>query len=86
MHDATSSEKILIVGAGAVGLVYGRHLQRAGCDVTYYVREKYRVQAQAGYPMYPLNTGGRGKPVVFAKFGIVTSAEQVAEAGPFTQV
>jgi hypothetical protein len=86
MSNSPASEKILVVGAGAVGLVYGRHLQRAGCDVTYYIRDKYRAQAQAGYPMYPLNTGGRDKPVVFDKFGIVTSAEQVAEAGPFTQV
>lgn len=80
---------ILIVGAGAVGLVYGRHSQLGGCRVTYYVREKYRTEAEAGYPMYPLNTLStkRGdKPVLFAEFDVVTSPEQIADAGPFDQV
>ena len=78
--------KILVVGAGAVGLVYGRHRALGGAQVTFYVREKYRAQAEAGYPMYPLNTQGRDKPVIFKDFGVVTSAEQVQQAGPFSEV
>ncbi|KAJ3381128.1 hypothetical protein HDU92_005572 [Lobulomyces angularis] len=33
--------KILIVGAGAVGAVYGYHLMKGGAEVTFMVREKY---------------------------------------------
>ena len=38
---SAEAPKVLIVGAGAVGLVYARHLQRGGADVSFFVREKY---------------------------------------------
>jgi len=85
--QATSSTRALLVGAGAVGLVYGRHLALAGVDVSFYVRDKYREQAQAGYAMYPLNRSNpRRAPVRFGGFGVVTSADEVRDAGPFDQV
>jgi 2-dehydropantoate 2-reductase len=46
---------VLIVGAGAVGQVYGRHLALGGARVSYYVREKYAVECRAGLVFYPLN-------------------------------
>ena len=36
--------KILIVGAGAVGLVYGHHFANEGHQVTFMVKEKYQAQ------------------------------------------
>jgi ketopantoate reductase len=32
--------RALVVGAGAVGQVYGHHLARGGADVAFYVRPK----------------------------------------------
>jgi hypothetical protein len=52
---SNSSPRVLIVGAGAVGQVYARHLQLGGAEVGLYVREKYASQARAGLRMYPLN-------------------------------
>ncbi len=81
-----SARSILVVGAGAVGQVYGRHLQLGGAQVTFYMRAKYRADAEKGYPMYPLNKQGRDKPVRFGDFGIVTDKAEVAAAGPFDEV
>jgi 2-dehydropantoate 2-reductase len=47
--------RVLIVGAGAVGQVYGRHLALGGADVHYYVREKYADEIRRGLAFYPLN-------------------------------
>ncbi len=71
--------KALLVGAGAVGQVYGRHLQLGGAEVSFFVKEKYRAQAEAGYTLYPLHDGR--EPVRFEGFGVLTDLEQVrAEA------
>ena len=34
--------KVLVVGAGAVGQVYARHLIRGGSEVLFWAKEKYR--------------------------------------------
>ncbi len=73
--------KILLVGAGAVGQVYGRHLQKAGHDVSFLVKEKYEAEARGGYVLYPLNESGRRCPVRFEGFGVL-----VRPAGGFDQV
>lgn len=67
--------KALIVGAGAVGMVYGRHLALSGAEVTFYVREKYRADAEAGFTVYPLNQGR--DPVAFAGAGVISTLEEV---------
>lgn len=67
--------KVLIVGAGAVGQVYGQALQRAGVDVSFYVKPKHADEAKAGYRMYPLN--GKREPIRFEGFGVVTTPEEV---------
>jgi len=43
------AKRILIVGAGAVGQVYGRHLTLAGCDVSVLVKPKYAKDAKDGF-------------------------------------
>lgn len=68
--------KVLIVGAGAVGQVYGQALQRAGVDVSFYVKPKHVDEAKKGFRMYPLN--GKAEPFRFEGFGVVTTAEEVA--------
>jgi hypothetical protein len=71
--------KTLIVGAGAVGQVYGRHLSLGGADVTFWVKAKYREAASKGFAMYPLNRKARSEPVRFAEFSVVDSISEVAD-------
>ncbi len=46
---------ILIVGAGAVGTVYGRHLQMGGTKVSFFVRPKYVPSCKRGFTFYVMN-------------------------------
>lgn len=57
--------RILLVGAGAVGQVYGLCLQRGGARVDYLVRPKYVEELAAGVTLYEIH-GKRGRrPVPF---------------------
>jgi 2-dehydropantoate 2-reductase len=47
--------KILIVGAGAVGQVYGWHLRKAGHAVSFFVKPKYQAAVSAGLDLYRLS-------------------------------
>lgn len=69
--------KILIVGAGAVGLVYGHHLTQAGHQVTFLVKEKYQTQLeQEETILYYLNKDkSLQKPIVFDQFSVITNWE-----------
>ena len=49
-------DRVLIVGAGAVGQVYARHLQEAGVKVALYVRPSRLSEFADGFWMYPLNS------------------------------
>ena len=67
--------RVLVVGAGAVGQVYGYHLQKGGADVTFYVRAKYVADIKDGLTLYPLNT----KTTVQMKgFDTISETAQVA--------
>jgi 2-dehydropantoate 2-reductase len=74
--------RILIVGAGSVGQVYGYYLQRGGCDVHVYVRDRYAAEAAAGFVLYP---PGARTPVRFTPAGVHTGLETV-RAGAWDQV
>lgn len=65
------------MGAGAVGQVYGRHLQLGGAEVTLFVRDRYRAQVARGFDMYPLNRRPRVAPVRFDGFAVVSDADEV---------
>jgi len=71
---------ILLIGAGAVGQIYGHHLQEGGADVTFFVREKYAAKTREGFDLYNLNRrGGRKAPVRFDGFDVLTDMSEVAE-------
>ena len=46
--------KILIVGGGAVGQVYARHLTLGGAHVGFWVKEHYLETMQRPLRLYPL--------------------------------
>lgn len=54
---------ILLVGAGAVGQVYARHLQIAGANVAFFVRPTAAAALAAGMWLYPLKKRGERIPV-----------------------
>ncbi len=71
---------ILLIGAGAVGQVYGRHLQIGGAQVTFYVREKYLEPLKAGMPVYPLNRQSvRDAPQSFTEYKLISTIKEVSE-------
>ncbi|MFT4764258.1 MAG: hypothetical protein ACI9OH_001352 [Oleispira sp.] len=68
---------ILIVGAGAVGLVYGHHFANAGHQVTFLVKEKYQQALEAekkkGVVLYHLNNDKHlQQPLLFTRFSTIT--------------
>jgi ketopantoate reductase len=69
---------ILLVGAGAVGKVYGRHLALGGAQVSFFVKEKHVASLQNGIPLYVLNERKkRDRPEIFKNFGVLTQIEEV---------
>ena len=72
--------KYLIVGAGAVGQVYGYHLVRAGADASFLIKEWHAAAARDGFTLYPLNGKDiRQNPVLFDKFSLLTDMADVAK-------
>jgi len=74
--------RVLLIGAGSVGQVYGWYLQNAGVEVHFYVKEKYAEEARNGFVLYPPK---HKTPVRFRPNGVVTSAEAVG-ANPWDYV
>lgn len=65
---------ILIVGAGAVGQVYGHHFSTAGHQVSYLIKEKYQSALSNGMVLYSLNNDpDLHSPVHFTNYQLVTS-------------
>lgn len=65
--------KILIVGAGAVGQVYGHYLYRGGASVSFLVRPKYEPQLASGLCLHPLRRTSIGREEHFTKYEVFTS-------------
>jgi len=76
---------VLVIGAGSVGQVYGRHAHLGGAEVTFFVRDKYRDSVSRGFDLYPLNRRNKTEPVRFAELSAISSIDEVA-AQTFDQV
>lgn len=68
--------EVLLVGAGAVGQVYGRHLALGGARVSFLVKERHAAAARRGYTMYPLRRRHRRDPVRFEPDGVLVGAAE----------
>ncbi len=79
-------KRILIVGAGAAGQVFGLYLARGGADVSVFVRPKHEAAARAGYPLYRVDPFGRRKAERLVPREVHTTVDDLARAEPFDQV
>lgn len=71
-------QRVLIVGARAVGQVFGRHLQAGGAHVDVLVRPSQVEAARAGFVMYPLNRHHpRREPVRFVPDDVLDAPEAI---------
>ncbi|OUS28844.1 hypothetical protein A9Q99_10680 [Gammaproteobacteria bacterium 45_16_T64] len=71
-------KEILIIGAGAVGLVYGKHFADAGHQVTFFVREKYLDEMSKGSILYHLNQDkSLNRPIRFTQYSLISTYEEV---------
>jgi hypothetical protein len=70
--------KILIVGAGAVGKIYGRALAMGGAEVHFFVKEKYVEPMKKGFSVYVLNDAKhRFTPLRMAGYGVLSQNAEV---------
>lgn len=69
----------LIVGAGAVGQVYGHFLQRGGASVSYFVKEKYKQECEQGFTLYRCRRSGLGSAEQFHADNIYTQYEELKQ-------
>lgn len=75
-----ASKNILLIGAGAVGLVYGKQLAAGGHRITFLVRPKYVEDHADGTILYNLNKDRKlNKPIAFKDYQVISSMEEVAE-------
>jgi hypothetical protein len=81
--------KILIVGCGAVGQVYGLFLQKGGVEVGLYdrtaVAEKLRqALGQGGLPLYQVTYRRRRKPIAhrLKDYRVIADAEEARRFAP----
>jgi ketopantoate reductase len=75
------STRALVVGAGAVGQVYGLHLARGGAEVAFLVKPRYAAAAREGFTLYALNDRrGRTTPVRFGGYEVLTGDDEVARS------
>jgi 2-dehydropantoate 2-reductase len=72
--------RALVVGAGAVGQVYGRHLARGGAEVAFLVKPAHAARARSGFTLYSLNRPRRQRadPERFTGFEVVTTVAEAA--------
>ncbi|MEZ4315960.1 MAG: 2-dehydropantoate 2-reductase N-terminal domain-containing protein [Myxococcota bacterium] len=65
--------RALVIGAGAIGTVYARHLERGGADVCFLVRPGRGGDVRRGLPVTPIN---EGRGVVELRCPAVTSVPE----------
>lgn len=71
--------RALIVGAGAVGQVYGHFLQRGGASVSYFVKGAYKAQCEQGFSLYRCRHAGLGPKEYFEADAIYTRFDELKD-------
>lgn len=70
--------RVLIVGAGAVGQVYGHFMQRGGASVSFFVKDKYKASCEDGFTLYRCRRSGLGRGEFYEADNIYTRFEDIA--------
>lgn len=72
--------RALVIGAGAVGQVYGQHLASGGAEVGFLVKPEHAEETRAGFTLYPLNRRRRrrGDPERFTGYTVYASIPDAA--------
>ncbi len=71
--------RALIVGAGAVGQVYGYHLARGGAHVSVYVKPRHVDEATRGFELFAIHSRARRERRVFVPGAVVSDAAAIRE-------
>ncbi len=73
--------KVLVIGAGAIGQVFGYSFAMGGADVTFLTRPKYAEAANAGFVIYPMNRGSstRHTPIRFTQYEVATDQDEAMQ-------
>ncbi len=79
------TKRILIIGAGTAGQVFGLHLARGGADVAVLVRPRHRQEAERGYALHHVRPTGKRRHAALRPVEVLTSADEVARAARFDQ-
>jgi 2-dehydropantoate 2-reductase len=77
--------RVLLVGAGAIGVVYGATLARAGAEVSYLVRAPRREETLRGTTLTRVGLLGRRRPERLVPHEVLTTWDEVRCRG-FDQV
>jgi ketopantoate reductase len=73
------SPRVLLVGAGAVGQVFAKYLQAAGCEVAFLVKEAHAAEARAGFTLQAFRGLSRTPhPAPLEGVEVLVSLEDVA--------
>lgn len=75
----TPGARILLVGAGAVGLTYAYHLRRGGADVAFFVKPKHRARTEAGFLMHQHRPFRQPRSFYFDDYRVLSELDEVAE-------
>lgn len=74
------NQNILIIGAGAVGLVYGKHFSDAGKKVRFLVKENHLQGLKEGVLLYNLGKDAkREKPILFNNYALISNFETLSQ-------
>lgn len=71
-------KNILIVGAGSVGQVYGYLLNKAGHNISYLIKEKYRLALSKGFTIEKLSIFHSSEKFYFSNFEIKTDNDAIS--------
>jgi 2-dehydropantoate 2-reductase len=72
--------KVLLVGAGATGLVYGHHLAKAGAQCTFFVKPHHAAALTEGVAMVRCGMRKPWHSERFEGYGIATTLEHVGSS------
>lgn len=79
------TQRILIVGGGAIGQVFGLHLQEGGAEIAYFLKPRHAGEAEDGYDLHRYGLAGVRPRRNLRGFDVITDYRHL-RARTFDQV